>query len=347
MVMSAKEFNHPIQDSINIQTGRTEASVFKDRLESSLASEALEDDTKDALVAALIELKKNNQILSNSELKKIVICFKKGLLDKYSLMEAAKQDKKSVMSIVASALDKESYNFNQFQRPTFFDYNRNNSTTGPGKAPDPKDEPIGAQALRDWNRAMGNYFINGRAIIDINHHQAFKTIGELSVFLETHLLSLIENPNDKRQLLNDCLNHFHQGGLSHATNLIVMNTMAQANADKESSDGIWFSQPDYRVDFVPTKQGVSLRETNLYRKIANCTSHGIRPADGTYYLRTITDTHLSTSGIELTNLNMHCKDARMIKIFDTRNILEQLIDFIKAVFKLNAIPENPAPKNMI
>ncbi len=161
----------------------------------------------------------------------------------------------------------------------------------PGAALATQKEPRGTQSLRDWDRNMIYYFINGKSVkqillelnksdpekfkqiayIDVADSDAksktrstesvhFNDIAGLELFFNEYLLCKVKDKETKRFMGELLLDHLHQAGLPH-----VMSGLFAEKCMQKLSRLCIIGHPSIRVHFVPLVDGVKVKELNHYR----------------------------------------------------------------------------------
>lgn len=202
------------------------------------------------------------------------------------------------------------------------------------KAAGPAEE---RQALSDWSRHVISgkactYFIDGKSVADIRAQElgtqdpkqlAFKDVDELRTFFVKHLFVKVEDKQQQITLANLAIAHFHQTGLTHATNFCIKN-LGNENPRMKVGD------PKTKIDFTPTQEGVKLVEANTYNKwqqivpgVARPKEH-VRTREHAYYAKTETSYLLTAKDIQVTDLTIDCPSKNLAPIFDKREEGQQI-----------------------
>lgn len=218
-----------------------------------------------------------------------------------------------------------------------------NHLSFPGPSTSIHDPRLGQQALADWNRSLDHYHINGLSVRTLNG-KAFTDVAELKAFFNLHLFHKVSDENTREKLVKQALNHFHQAGLPHAFNYVIFHRIP--HSFEAGSCGV--KQPHVKVEFYPTTAGVVLNEVNTFRDIMTTQEDGniiTETAEENNYFARV-EARYSFTMDENQKLNVKVqkavtdiKDPRLTTLFDERNLLEKLMDFIKSLFKDPDIPE--------
>ena len=212
------------------------------------------------------------------------------------------------------------------------------------------------QALSDWNRhAMSGtkcpYFINDKQLPTfLNAEQlreaeeskqgVFKNADELRDFFKQHLFPKAPNAD---QLATVAIAHFHQAGLPHATNFSIVNA-------RKRDPNLQISEPDMKINFMPSEQGLSITEENTYKTWLDTSQGGQPIAHGfsnekPFRAKTETSYLLKNDGsIEVTELKINCPSAKLKPIFNPQSISMILQDFLARIMKaIQNAPDSESP----
>jgi len=214
------------------------------------------------------------------------------------------------------------------------------------------------QSVDDWSRhvisgEMCTYCINGKKVSDIrkediesNGHEfkdaaelknamKFKDEDDLCDFFKKHLFANVEEVEQDKLARSAC-QHFHQAGLTHATNFCVKNS---GNVDAVIKVG----DPKTMVNFQVAENGLTITEENTYKKWFEILDPAKKPREHLctgskdYYAKT-TSTYLFTSDdIKLVDLKIDCPSRNLAKIFDKRPESEQITRYLSSGFLRNLV----------
>jgi hypothetical protein len=208
----------------------------------------------------------------------------------------------------------------------------------------------GEQALSDWNREIlaGEHtqlFINGDSIANIRRKEGkegelqFGSTEELGEFFATHLFSKVVDLETRDILVNQALQLLHQGGLTFASHICLVSSVKEKAVD--------FPNPKIKVDFIPTADGVLIKEENTYSKMA---IHRDIHETKKHFAQTKSIVLLSLEDgepkIEVKDLTIDCPDRRAATLLDRRSLRELVQHFINKLLSYfqKAIPSaSPAP----
>lgn len=117
----------------------------------------------------------------------------------------------------------------------------------------PYQQQAQAQAISDWNRNMGHYFIGDKSISALREGAKFSSIEELNHFIISHLL--IGMPTDEhRTMLEQSILHLHQGGILHSANIAIHQQLTNG-----------FERPvpsfKFKVTLFPLETGIGFQES--------------------------------------------------------------------------------------
>lgn len=186
--------------------------------------------------------------------------------------------------------------------------------------------------LSDWNRYAKQqdvYSINGTALSKLAP-DGFKTMSDLRLFIKNNLFS---NVDTDEQLITNALNHFNQGGIPTAT----YKTVNQINISSPSS--VLLSEPNFKINFSQTKDGVLISEEDTYRKWMekNGTKHE-RSVSEPFYAQTKSTYLFTKEGeIKLLDLQIDCPSRHLATVLDQREPSEQIMRAKGGSFIKNAV----------
>ncbi|MCC5015258.1 MULTISPECIES: hypothetical protein [unclassified Legionella] len=189
------------------------------------------------------------------------------------------------------------------------------------------------QARRDWNRWARSgekcpILINGLSLpqvlinakIEIKDPDTFANNEELINFFKKFLFANYPSA-DQDELVLQALMHFHQAGFPFATNYCVSNV---------NSGLIRACEPQTTIDFVPTGNGLQVKEEQIYKKLS--TSQGIDEISGNgYHAKTTTTSLFNPQGITLLDLEIDCPSSNAATIFDKRKLWDQICQYVKNI----------------
>lgn len=168
----------------------------------------------------------------------------------------------------------------------------------------------------------------------------FKSIDELPEFFEAHLFCKVKDEKKRKDLAKEALRHFHQAGFPMATNLLLskaINTELNAK-DMGGMDGVFIPPSEATITYIPTKDGVSIKETNVYKEIRK-DGEWLKVGDSGYHLKAITDKEFKitddglTTFHEMKNISIHCdcSDPLLLEILnkiEAESLLEKQSELI-------------------
>ena len=186
-----------------------------------------------------------------------------------------------------------------------------------------KEDPNAPKTtMSDWNRHIDagkscTYYINGEKL-SVLHPEHFKSLEELTTFIEEKLFMLQQDEAEKKALTQMVLALGYQGGLFHAT--------SSAMTERTHGTNIGLSQPEMRIDLKSTENGLEITENNQYKgwaEMSSQTKHSCIGTNKPYYAQTQTTYLMTPQDIKLTDLIVDCPSINLAKVFDTRPDQEQ------------------------
>ena len=231
------------------------------------------------------------------------------------------------------------------------------------KAPDElfeSDTSTHDRTLSDWNRLIASgdkctYFINGISLSKLSNKEQFTKLEDFKAFLGETLFKSQKDPVQKGHLIEMTVSFGYQAGLFHATNSAVSKLIGEKSDSKVS-----LAQADMRVDLTTEENGLTIKETNEYRKWTDNRPNAKKPIhkcgeNKPYYVKTETTYAMTPDKIELRDLHVDCPSRNLAPFLDERESKDQLVRFpilknfiaaiINAIFKKAGFSsEPPEPK---
>lgn len=168
--------------------------------------------------------------------------------------------------------------------------------------------PAGSeQVLKDWQRGLDTYFIDGvpiREILGEKREGKFESAEQLKNFFKENLLYKIEDEELKEHLAEQCMQHFHQSGIIHSANFAQTSLLNYA-FPLRSNDEYMPQPPIRKINFTPTLTGVEFEETNKFQSLYALKRDeviSISENDPDYYMMTKSTGALTRNGPELDDL---------------------------------------------
>lgn len=194
----------------------------------------------------------------------------------------------------------------------------------------------GASILSDWNRYRKNttpgvgYYIGDQPLSKLQS-QDFENLDELRSFVKEHLFCKLEEKDITPELIDNALAHFNQGGIPTAT----YKTINQKNIS--STETRKLNEPEFKITFTPTAQGVQITEVDTYKKWTDISGGKVQKhecgPEKPFYARTETKYLFTTTGdIKLLNCEVDCPSKNLAAIFDKPSLIERLLETIRAMF---------------
>lgn len=202
----------------------------------------------------------------------------------------------------------------------------------------------GSRTLVDWNRHVTadktcGYFINGVPLSDIRAQSLkdgacqqleFADLAELKLFFKDHLFKNLDEERAELAVTQASL-QWHQAGIQHAT---YQHTRAYT---LKHFPNVQIPEPEYHIHFVSTADGVSITESNIYRKwleVYNNGSFNIHEGDEKkgYCAQTSTTYLFTPESIQIEGMSIDCPDQRLAQIFDVQPETDNLITYVTNSF---------------
>lgn len=218
------------------------------------------------------------------------------------------------------------------------------------------DDDTQDKTLSDWNRQIISgkkctYFINGVSLSDIAGNNKFERLEDFKAFLGEKVFAQQTDLGQKGRLIEMTASFCYQAGLFHATSSAVSKLIGE-----KSNSKISLSQPEMRIDLKTNEKGLTITETNAYRKWidnkpnAKKTIHECGETKP-YYVKTETTYAMTPDKIELLDLHVDCPSRNLAPFLDERDSKDQLVRFpilkniiaaiIDAIFKKSGFSSEP------
>ncbi|KTD18859.1 Uncharacterised protein [Legionella lansingensis] len=228
--------------------------------------------------------------------------------------------------------------FWQYNAPHRFSYTRN---------PDSKGK---AQVLSDWNRLLGEsgnaqIFIRvkeegqekERSLGQLRGGKPFANVEELQDFFSTVLFSEVSDDTTRMKLVEEALLIFHQGGLPFASHHCLTTY-----SDQYGKTNVRFSSEQVKTTFIPTKDGVLIKEENTYsqlvvKRMCRGTQKITTDKPDDYYAKTSSEVLFcvkdNETRAEIKEFLIDCPNRYAAEAIDSRGFVELLQHIIEKLLQ--------------
>lgn len=187
------------------------------------------------------------------------------------------------------------------------------------------------RTLSDWNRLIQSgdectYFIDGISLSKLADNKKFDTLDEFKEFLGETLFKS-QGPVQKGHLIQMTLSFGYQAGLFHATNSAASKLIGESSRSQVS-----LPQANMRVDLTIEANGLTIKETNEYRKWTDNRPNAKKAIhqcgeDKPYYVKTETTYSMTPDKIEMIDLHVDCPSRNLAPFLDERKSRDQRVRF--------------------